>query len=443
MNKYYITLLTIFSFSMSCLGMQTGLTPLMDAIGENNVELVRELIKYDVDVNAKNELGHTPFFRAIASGYDEIVLLLLANGADISEKDRYGNTVFHWATFTPNKKVIEFLLDAGANPNEVNNQGDTPLRIAEAKGLADEVVELFKVPQKTRSVDCQTIERYTSTLPDGFNHISWLLHAVVIDDQRLVTNVLGRGIGINEVDNNGRSALKIAVTFSNQKMIKLLIEHGATVTEEILKLANRKIRKFIQETVSKLEEKARKNRTLHGKALSLVGCIAVQKGAKPKDIPHKSHFRNLIPKKLSNAINTAFHRGKESIQGRWTMLKSGKVLFSIAVALTTGLYIYLQERRTSLTGDELVHMLTLSLQDNEINNAYELAQDNEAELAQLSGDERTKLLAAINRALGALTQAHEEAAEALPGVRQYQQWALGSEADHVKLLMNLVRIINN
>jgi hypothetical protein len=91
----------------------------------------------------------------------------------------------------------------------------------------------------------------------------------------------------------------------------------------------------------------------------------------------------------------------------------------------------------------LVQQLQQLLQNNRLDEAYELAQNNKAELAQLSDEERMKLLLEINKAHGALAQAHESAAEAWPFIRQYLQRKLGSEADRVKRLSDLVRMINN
>jgi hypothetical protein len=72
------------------------------------------------------------------------------------------------------------------------------------------------------------------------------------------------------------------------------------------------------------------------------------------------------------------------------------------------------------------------LKSNHLDEAYQLAKDNEVALAQLAGDERVKLLFAINKAHGVLTQAQTS-----PVAREL------SETDQLKLLMDLVQIINN
>ncbi|WP_342224629.1 ankyrin repeat domain-containing protein [Spiroplasma endosymbiont of Asaphidion curtum] len=65
-------------------------TPIMGAIQNNNIEIVKLLLEHGSDINAKAENGITPLHLAAQNGYLAIVKLLLANGADVNEKINLG-----------------------------------------------------------------------------------------------------------------------------------------------------------------------------------------------------------------------------------------------------------------------------------------------------------------------------------------------------------------
>jgi ankyrin repeat protein len=87
-------------------------------------EIVKMLIKAGADVNARGRIGQTPIFCAIKT--PGAVKLLVAAGADINARDVFGNTaLIRNAYYEP---FIEEMLRYGANPAAVNNNGDTPLK---------------------------------------------------------------------------------------------------------------------------------------------------------------------------------------------------------------------------------------------------------------------------------------------------------------------------
>lgn len=78
---------------------EEGGTPLMYAVMENKIPMVKLLIKAGADINAKNENGVTPLIVAVArsDNYDcDIIETLLKAGA-IDIRDKYGETAFDYA----------------------------------------------------------------------------------------------------------------------------------------------------------------------------------------------------------------------------------------------------------------------------------------------------------------------------------------------------------
>ena len=75
-----------------------GISPLHSAAHFGDLEVIRKLIEYDADINAKDEKGWTPLHLASISRYfkdGSILRLLLEHGADINAWSKYGWTPLH------------------------------------------------------------------------------------------------------------------------------------------------------------------------------------------------------------------------------------------------------------------------------------------------------------------------------------------------------------
>jgi cytohesin len=62
------------------------------AIGDGNIEAVKQHIAAGTDVNAKDKFGGTPLHAAAYWGHKEIVELLIAEGAEVNAKNSFGDT---------------------------------------------------------------------------------------------------------------------------------------------------------------------------------------------------------------------------------------------------------------------------------------------------------------------------------------------------------------
>ncbi len=104
---------------------------LIYAASSGNPDLVREILRYHPNLEAREREGKTALFAAgdyrnsdIDGARVECVRLLLDAGADVNARDEDGNTPLHETFLTD---VEEELLKRGANVNAQNNDGDTPI----------------------------------------------------------------------------------------------------------------------------------------------------------------------------------------------------------------------------------------------------------------------------------------------------------------------------
>jgi ankyrin repeat protein len=113
---------------------QDGSTPLHRAVaGLSKTDVVRLILRYDVDVNAATDWGVTPLHMAVNSamlnmeffpdvdGHDEVVRLLLSRGADPRAADHNGQTPLNLAEGNP---LLVQLLAEPASPGESSGASD-------------------------------------------------------------------------------------------------------------------------------------------------------------------------------------------------------------------------------------------------------------------------------------------------------------------------------
>lgn len=96
---------------------------IIDAVNNNNLAKVRELLLDGVDANARDKDGHTPLMLAVANGRHQIAPLLIMLGADVNAKDNNGFTPLMFAAGAVDEKMVRLLLQSGADANMKSNEG--------------------------------------------------------------------------------------------------------------------------------------------------------------------------------------------------------------------------------------------------------------------------------------------------------------------------------
>jgi ankyrin repeat protein len=104
---------------------------LIDAAKSGNPEVVREILSYHPQLEARDGEGKTALFAAgeyessdVDGARAECVRLLVRAGANVNARDKDGNTPLHETYLT---EVEEELLKLGADVNARNKDGETPI----------------------------------------------------------------------------------------------------------------------------------------------------------------------------------------------------------------------------------------------------------------------------------------------------------------------------
>jgi ankyrin repeat protein len=111
-----------------------GITVLMLAARDGNVEVLRELLGRKPDVNAKDGDGSTALTYAARDGHEEAGRLLLESGAAVDAADSHKWTPLMYAAVNGHPEFVQLLLDKGANVNAKDARKRTPLVLAATYG---------------------------------------------------------------------------------------------------------------------------------------------------------------------------------------------------------------------------------------------------------------------------------------------------------------------
>jgi uncharacterized protein len=123
---------------------EDGFTPLGLAAFFGHLEIVRYLLSINADVNirANNNFRVMPLHSAVASKNYEIVKLLLEYGADPNAKQQQDITPIHQAADNGDLEMIKLLLKHHADKNVRTKSSITPVDFARKKGY-DKVVDFL------------------------------------------------------------------------------------------------------------------------------------------------------------------------------------------------------------------------------------------------------------------------------------------------------------
>lgn len=122
-------------------------SPLMLAAIKGQMDLVKQLIARDADINKP---GWTALHYAASSGQVAIMKLLLEKYAFIDAQSPNGTTPLMMAAMYGSPESVKLLLDEGADPSMKNQQNMTAMDFA-VRGQRPDAVELLKAAVRAKA----------------------------------------------------------------------------------------------------------------------------------------------------------------------------------------------------------------------------------------------------------------------------------------------------
>lgn len=213
-----------------------SLTPIMAAASLGHFEAYNKLKTYGSDLNLKSKQGSSLLAHAIYGGNIQIIKdvlnyssediqqglgvsasqgnlqvaqMLLALGAEVNVRYDFGVTPLMLASRSQNVELVNFLLNQKANISHLTTYGQNALMYSTIKELN------------------YTIEYQISAAGQINRKSSYYLEQKNPYNPKIYSALVNAGIDINAQDQEGRTALMIAIAAKNLTLIQLLIADKA------------------------------------------------------------------------------------------------------------------------------------------------------------------------------------------------------------------------
>jgi hypothetical protein len=124
------------------LGYSGGTTTLLNAVADARLDLVEDLLKRGVDLEAQDVRGYTGLILAAYRGRIPILRLLVQAGANVNARDHHGNSVLLFAAQHGDLQTVKLLVEAGTDLNLRGQNGYTALKVAKLTSRSDVVAFL-------------------------------------------------------------------------------------------------------------------------------------------------------------------------------------------------------------------------------------------------------------------------------------------------------------
>lgn len=202
---------------------------LMRAVTDESLEKVRELISLGANVNTMNDEELTPLLLSVGQESTEITQELIVAGADVNVeyRDPENSTLIVTPLFVAVDvgclTTVQALLKAGANPNKpvASDSGLTLLFIAAENGDTAIVQALINAGA---DVNCVVRDEESKNPAAG---VTLLMAAVAAHRADIVELLLAAGADTTVKNENGLTALDIALLMEDPIVIELLQKHVA------------------------------------------------------------------------------------------------------------------------------------------------------------------------------------------------------------------------
>lgn len=199
---------------------EQGNTPLLYCIKNGKSDLAQEFLKVGADITKKAANGKTALHLAVEKGDLHSAQKLIEKGLDVNIKDSQGLTPLHYAAAYDKKDLVNLLIQNNADMY-VESQYGTPLAVAKGDTQKDlETIhevknDIFKAIDEYTGDDsriAQLIQKNSAYLEKKNSYGETpLLYCLKQKKSDLAQKFIAVPVDCNAVDNNGNSALHIAL----------------------------------------------------------------------------------------------------------------------------------------------------------------------------------------------------------------------------------------
>ncbi|MCS1381331.1 ankyrin repeat domain-containing protein [Lysinibacillus sphaericus] len=190
------------------------------AVDNEQMEILKELHHFKVDMDVKNEMGHSVLYTAMETGNPEIIDYLIHDvKVKLQDVDNEGNNIVQVALLQQLKDTafIKELLNLAIDLNKENKNGQNTYEMA-ILTENNEIVQLFI----DKGLNVNQVDKR------GNNAIHVLLNQKK-DNAAFLTALINKGTNVNGLNGQGQSPLYVAIVNGDKKIVEELIKNKANI----------------------------------------------------------------------------------------------------------------------------------------------------------------------------------------------------------------------
>lgn len=209
---------------------------LVFAAQHNRVDMIKMLLDWGVEIDARDENGCNAIMWAIKNEHNYLVKFLLENSIELLEsRDKNDRTPLSYAAQYNNFEGLKFLIRNGANIFVKDDSGKSALgwaRISHAKQTANYLnnLQISLLLEASENRDIDTIELIllddSLDLENKIEGMTLLMYCAEKNYEELAIRILEKGVNINEYisyQNLSVNSLVIATLNRNSSIVRALL----------------------------------------------------------------------------------------------------------------------------------------------------------------------------------------------------------------------------
>ncbi|CAH1779233.1 unnamed protein product [Owenia fusiformis] len=217
---------------------------LLEAAGRNDVDEVRSLLLDGVSPDVTNEDGLTALHQCCIDDLEEMLRLLIEFGANVNAKDSELWTPLHAAATCGHTHLCKYLIDKGAELLSVNADGNMPYDITEKedtlnyienemakRGVTQELIDETRLAtEKQMLEDLQFLANNKGDLEFRDSSGATPLHIASANGfLQVVEFLLDQRVNVDAPDNDRWGPVHAAACWGHPVIMELLVQAGADI----------------------------------------------------------------------------------------------------------------------------------------------------------------------------------------------------------------------
>ena len=249
-NNYNIVkLLLKYNIDVNSINLDY-ITPLHIAVETNNIKIVKLLLDYGANINATNIDQEFPLYISVYNDYLDMTKILLDYGANIN-KTYYNTSLFLYIIDNSKYRFVKIFKNAGIDINKsLNDSNDTPLLISTfnddlhmiklllelgANPNIFNINKIYPIMNITNSRMLELLIEYNAKINiTDYNNSSLLNHYIVnniLSNERInmIKILIKKNINLNIQDLNKNTPLIYSIIYNMPEITKLLLKNNCDI----------------------------------------------------------------------------------------------------------------------------------------------------------------------------------------------------------------------